>query len=219
MVVPTVAQVRAYLEHLPWYPNMPFSDAATVWWQYPNATGWHVVVPDWPDNDTRLLKRSSVIHVLAEAAQRSLEEIVADILVDQEDFAGCTRRCWPRTKPPAEWAHTRKWGDCDKAEKPPTKPAHFDIPVTWITDDGYSAAGWASVPVSLFAPWVEHLPPDDQHAMLADVAGAEPERRAEVVAEWQRTAEQLADPLRREVLLGENLPSDFVEAPRPGGAE
>lgn len=196
MTNPTVAQVRAYLEHLPWYPNPPFSDGTTVWWQYPNATGWCVAIPDWPDDDTRLLERSSAIRVLAAAARRSLEEVVADILVDQEGFSGCARRCQPRSKPLAEWRHTLKWGDCDKAEPPPAKPAHFDIPVTWTAGDGYPSAGWVSVPVTLFAPWVEHLPPDDQHAMLADVADAKPERRPQVVAEWRRSAEQLADPLR-----------------------
>lgn len=219
MTAPTVAQVRAYLQHLPWKPNAPFSDGTTVWWQYPNGTGWHVVIGDWPDDDTRLLEHSSVIHVLAEAAQRSLDEIVADILVDQEDFAGCTRRCCPNGKPPADWTHTLKWGDCDKAEPPPVKPAYFDIPVTWTADDGYPAAGWESVPLTLFAPWAEHLCPEDQHAMLAKVAKTRPDERAKVVADWQRTAEQLADPLRREVLLGEHVPLDFVEAPRPGGAE
>lgn len=219
MTTPTVAQARAYLENLPWYPSASSPDGPTVWWQYPNATGWHVVIPDWPDDNTRLLERSSAIHVLAEAAQRSLEEIVADILVDQDDFAGCTRRCRPNGKPPAEWRHTLKWGDCDKAKKPPTEPAHFDIPVTWTAEDGYPSAGWTSVPVALFAPWVEHLPPEDQHAMLAEVAQAKPGHRAEVVAAWHRTAEQLADPLRREVLLGDNVPSDFVDAPRPGGTE
>lgn len=219
MTAPTVAQVRAYLEHLPWHPNAPLADGATVWWQYPNATGWHVVIPAWPDDDTRLLERSSAIHVLAEVAQRSLDEIVADILVDQEDFEGCTRRCCPNGKPPADWVHTLKWGDCGKAEPPPVRPATFDIPVTWTADDGYPSAGWVPVPLTLFAPWAEHLPPEDQHDMLAEVAAATAADRAGIAAEWQRTAEQLADPLRREVLLGENVLSDFVEAPRPGGAK
>lgn len=214
MTTLTVAQVKRYLQHSDWREEHHHGGIAV--WQSPS--GKHQVMLNAPDGDT-LLGQGMVLHTIACATGRTVEQAAVDVAVDQEDFWGCTRRCWPRSKPPAEWAHTLKWGDCDKAEQPPVKPAHFDIPVTWTADDGYPSAGWSSVPVTLFAPWAEHLPPEDQHAMLAEVAAAKPDSRPAIVAEWQRTAEQLADPLRREVLLGENVPLDFVEAPRPGGAE
>lgn len=103
--------------------------------------------------------------------------------------------------------------------EPPVKPAVFHIPVTWTATDGYPTAGWESVPVTLFAPWAKYLTPGEQHSMLLEVAEASPNERPEIIADWQRTAGQLADPVRREVLLSEHVPSDFVEAPRPGGAK
>lgn len=214
MPTPTVAQVKRYLSQSNWRPQS-FGDGTTAWH---SPAGLHQVMLGSSDADT-LSQDGAVLRTIASATGRTLEQVRADVIVDQEDFSGCNRRCWPRLKPPAEWAHTLRWGDCAKAEPPPVKPAHFDIPVTWTADDGYPSAGWASVPLALFAPWAGHLPPEDQHAMLAEVAGAKPELRPGIVADWQRTAEQLADPLRREVLLGENAPSDFVEAPRPGGAK
>ncbi len=37
----------------------------------------------------------------------------------------------------------------------------------------------------------------------------------EVVAAWRTTAQQLADPLRRSILLGEKAEADFVEVGQP----
>lgn len=193
MTAPTVAQVRAYLKHLGWHPCKPFADGATVWWQYPNATGWHVVIPDWADDDTRLLERSSAIGILADATGRTLEEAAADIIAADQDFWGCSRDCWPRSTPPAEWIHTLEYGRCGQASEPLPGPATLDIPATWIAEDGYPSASWASVPLTLFAPWAEHLPPEGQRAMLAEVAVVEPWHREDVVAQWRHTAEQLAN--------------------------
>lgn len=214
MTTPTIAQVKRYLLHNGWREERHHG-AITVW---RSPAGKHQVMLSAADDD-KLLERGTVMCTIASATGRTVEQAAADVVVDQAEFSGCTRRCWPRSKPPAEWTHTRKWGDCGKAEKPPTKPATFDIPVVWTADDNYPAAGWTSVPVTLFAPWAGHLSPEDQHAMLAEVAGSKPELRPGIVADWRRTAEQLADPLRREALLGKYVPSGFVEAPRPGGAE
>lgn len=213
---PTVAQVRRHLLRHDWRAAESY-DYGTVW---RGPHGWHTVIPHWPDDDTRLLEKSTVISTIAAAAGRTLDEIgktVADILVDDEDFYGCTRDCWSRSKPESEWVHTGRWGDCEKAVPPPPEPAHLHIPVTWIAEDNLPAAGWASVPLTLFAPWATHLPAADQHAMLAEIADAEPDTRPGIVTQWQRTAQQLADPARRVVLLGTHDPAGFVEAPRPGG--
>lgn len=214
MPTPTVAQVKRYLSQCNWRPQS-FGDGTTAWH---SPGGLHQVMLGSSGADV-LREDGAVLRTIASATGRTLEQVCADVAVDQDDFTGCTHRCCPIGKPPAEWVHTLRWGYCDKAEPPPVKPARFDISVTWTADDGYLSAGWASVPVALFAPWADHLPPENQHAMLAEIAKAKPELRAGIVADWQRTAEQLADPLRREVLLGEHVPSDFVEAPRPGGAE
>lgn len=217
--LPTVAQVRRYLERHNWRPGETY-DYGTEWRKSPD--GRAVVIPDWSDDDTRLLEHSMVINVLADdAGHTTLDEIymtVANILVDDEDFWGCSREeCWPRNKPESEWAHTLNWGHCAKAAYADMRPATLDIPRVWIGDDGYPVAGWASVPLALLVPWAENLPAADQHTMLEEIATAEADARPELVAQWQRTAEQLADPARREVLLGEYDPGMFVEAPRPGG--
>lgn len=217
--LPTVAQVRRYLERHNWRAGETY-DYGTEWRQSPG--GLCVVMPNWADDDTRLLEHSSVINLLAGAAgHTTLDQIpltVANMLVDDDEFWGCQRdECWPRNKPESEWAHTFNLGHCLKAHEGEPRPATIDIPRTWIADDGYPAAGWTPVPLTLFAPWVEYLPPADQLEMLAEIADAAEYDRLRMVAEWRRTAEQLADPLRREVLFGDNGPADFMEAPRSGG--
>jgi hypothetical protein len=75
--------------------------------------------------------------------------------------------------------------------------------------------------------WLRHLPADDLPAFLDDA------RQALIVAareetltvldatlrDWRVTAEELSDPLRRAILLGEHRAGDFVEAARPGQPE
>lgn len=217
--LPTIAQVRAYLERHNWRAGQIY-DYGTEWRQSPG--GVSIVMPDWPDDDTRLLKHSMVINVLADAAGHfTIDQIpltVADIVVDDQDFWGCSRdECWPRNRAEREWRHTLNWGHCAKATEADAQPATLDIPRVWTADDGYPAAGWASVPLTLFLPWSEYLPHVDQRVMLDEIADAGPEGRARILAEWRRTAEQLADPQRREVLLGAHDPDDYVEAPRPEG--
>lgn len=137
--------------------------------------------------------------------------------VPERDYWGCSRDCWPYITPRSKWRHTLEWGSCAKAVARPAGPATVHVQQVRFTKDG-PAISWTPVLLEVFAPWVAHLPPADQREMLEDVADASPDLRAGVVAEWWRTAEQLADSARREVLLGEYLPQDFVEADRPGGA-
>lgn len=207
--LPTVAQVRAFLEHLRWKPVAPlldgapvFSDGTVVWWQTPG--GCHVVIPGWPDDDTRLLEHSSAIRVIADATSRTLEQTVADILANVEDFDGCSPDCRPRSKPPAEWAHTLVWGRCAYAEDPEPGPVTVDFFHGWDAKDGQRTWGSVPIPLEVFAPWVTHLPTSDQWDMVEEVADANADERPGIVAQWRLTAEQLADPTRRAVLLGED---------------
>lgn len=215
--VPTVAQVRRYLERRGWRPGETY-DYGTEWRQ--SYGGRFVVIPNWADDDTRLLEHSMVINVLADAAGHTIINqiplTVANILVDDEDFQACSRDCWPRTSPESQWLHTLVWGRCAIAVEPEPQPATVDISRVDVAPDGAPSMSWTSVPLALFAPWTEHLPPSDQQDMLKEIADAEPDNRPQIVAEWKLTAEQVADSLRREVLLGTNEPSDFVEAARPG---
>lgn len=122
------------------------------------------------------------------------------------DRAGCARDCAD--------GHTYEWGRCEHGVR---RPPQLLVPQTWIADDGERAGGYGQLPLTLFAPWAAHLPVEDQHRMLADLLVVEPKAQAIVLRSWQRTAEQLADPARREVLLAGLDPAQFVEAPRPCG--
>lgn len=94
MNVPTVAQVRAYLKHLQWKPEA-LPDGSVIWRQTPG--GSFLVVPDWPDDDTRLLEHSVAINILADATSRTLEETVADILDDDADAQSAVVEAWRAT--------------------------------------------------------------------------------------------------------------------------
>jgi hypothetical protein len=75
--------------------------------------------------------------------------------------------------------------------------------------------------------WLRHLPADDLHLFRDEI------RQALIVAareesltllattlrEWRLTAEQLADPTRRAVLLGRPALTEFVEVARPSADE
>jgi len=72
--------------------------------------------------------------------------------------------------------------------------------------------------------WLRHLDEDDRAECLGEfwdaLEGVEAwsdgmSRLNELVAAWRATAQALADPERRRVLLGEPSPEDFVEATRP----
>ena len=186
---PTVAQVCAYLARHGWRRHTE-TGGSTIWH---GPSGWQAIIPDWPDDDTRLLEHSSAIAVIAEDAGRTIEQIVADIAVDVRGFEGCNRRCWPYQTPESEWRHTLRWGSCARAAPPEDTPATLDIPRTWTAGDGYPAAGWVSVPLELFAPWARYLPPSEQHRMLEQIAGTRPDDRAGLVATWRLVAEGVAE--------------------------
>jgi hypothetical protein len=82
------------------------------------------------------------------------------------------------------------------------------------------AQRWAArITTDIFA-WLRSsgFDPDDQREFVRDlteaVAGT-PDDIAEVIREWRLTAEALADPTRREILLGDNTDADYVEVQRP----
>lgn len=187
--LPTVAQVCAYLARHGWRRHTK-PDGSTLW---RGPSGWQAVIPDWPDDDTRLLEHSTAINVIAEDAGRTAEQIVADILVDKHDFEDCNRRCWPYQTPESEWKHTLRWGSCAKATPPEDTPPTLDIPRTWTAGDGYPAEGCVPVPLTLFAPWAQHLTPTDQRRLLEQIAGSRPENRGAVIETWRLVAEELAD--------------------------
>jgi hypothetical protein len=110
-----------------------------------------------------------------------------------EEFDGCSRECRKAGK------HTLTWGRCEHGVQPPPTLGHW---VTFTADDGNLSIGQASFPLALFLPWAVHLPVTDQHEMLNELAHAAPDNREAVLKAWRLTAGQLADPVRREVLLG-----------------
>lgn len=72
--------------------------------------------------------------------------------------------------------------------------------------------------------WLRHLDTDDRAECLGDLwealedlsAGASGRETFEVaLAEWRATAQSLADPDRRDILLGEITDDDFVPADPP----
>lgn len=71
--------------------------------------------------------------------------------------------------------------------------------------------------------WLRVFPVEDLSEFAAELGDALQAARSdgnadllnEVVEAWRLTARQLDDPLRRDVLLGLNRESDFVEAVRP----
>lgn len=71
--------------------------------------------------------------------------------------------------------------------------------------------------------WLRHLPPEDLPEFVvavreALIAAAREETTAaldETVQAWRRTAEELADPKARAVLLGRHTEEDFAEVSRP----
>jgi hypothetical protein len=87
------------------------------------------------------------------------------------------------------------------------------------------AAGPAEPPLAGYGEWtwLRHLPPADLAEFVAAVraaliAAAREEATAaldETLLAWRTTAEELADPKARAVLLGEHRPEDFVEVTRP----
>jgi hypothetical protein len=71
--------------------------------------------------------------------------------------------------------------------------------------------------------WLRHLDDDDLAQFLHEVRAAvsvayhddDLSELEQLVRDWRATADELADPARREVLLGEFDAADYVEAPRP----
>jgi len=61
---------------------------------------------------------------------------------------------------------------------------------------------------------------DDLHVALV-AANADGDKRVldDCLSEWRTTARQLADPLRRSVLLGSHNPDDFEEASEPADGD
>lgn len=79
--LPTVAQVRAYLDRTGWRPQ-PIENG--VLYRHPE-TGWHTVLPDWPNNDTRVYLHTMVVNVLADSERRTMAEVVADVMREAAD--------------------------------------------------------------------------------------------------------------------------------------
>lgn len=75
--------------------------------------------------------------------------------------------------------------------------------------------------------WLRHLDDDDLATFLTEVRAAvsvayhddDLTELEQLVRDWRATADELADPARREVLLGGFDPADYVEASRPGRGE
>jgi hypothetical protein len=71
--------------------------------------------------------------------------------------------------------------------------------------------------------WLRHLDDDDLAQFLVEVRAAvsvayhddDLTELEQLVRDWRATADELADPARREVLLSGFDPADYVEAPRP----
>jgi hypothetical protein len=71
--------------------------------------------------------------------------------------------------------------------------------------------------------WLRHLDDDDLAQFLQEVRAAvsvayhddDLGELEQLVHDWRATADELADPARREVLLGRFDAADYVEAPRP----
>jgi hypothetical protein len=71
--------------------------------------------------------------------------------------------------------------------------------------------------------WLRHLDDDDLAQFLREVRAAvsvayhddDLSELEQLVRDWRATADELADPARREVLLGGFDAADYVEAPRP----
>src|SRR5262249_58553996 len=71
--------------------------------------------------------------------------------------------------------------------------------------------------------WLRYLDEDDLTAFISEVHAAvlvayhddDLTELDQLVRDWRATAGELADPARREVLLGGLNPSDYVEAARP----
>lgn len=215
---PTLSQIRDYLLATGWRVADQ-GETAVLW----TIEGHRIRMP-LPRHITDYDLSMAIVNLsIAESrpphdVRESILNEAAEQLVAEGDFWDCSRdSCWPRTKRAAQWKHSLAWGQCGKAVEPLPEPATVYITRSWIAEDGEAAAGWTPVPLTLFAPWAEHLPPADQHQMLDEIAKTVPEWRPSVVAEWQRTAEQLADPIQRAVLLGANRHEDFVEAAQPGG--
>lgn len=208
---PTSSQIRDYLLSTGWKAAEQ-SRVAVLW----VTEGHSLCLPQSGHMSDCELQQAVFDLSIAESrhphdVRESILNEAAEQLVAEGDFWECSRdSCWPRAKPAAQWKHTLAWGQCGKAVESTQEPATVHIPRSWTAEDGYPAAGWAPIPLELLVPWAEHLPPADQHQMLAEIAETAPEWRPSVVAEWQRTAEQLADPIR---------PEDFAKAARPGGLD
>lgn len=75
--------------------------------------------------------------------------------------------------------------------------------------------------------WLRHLDDDDLAAFLAEVRAAvsvayhddDLTELDQLVRDWRATADELADPARREILLGGFDSADYVEVSRPGHSE
>jgi hypothetical protein len=71
--------------------------------------------------------------------------------------------------------------------------------------------------------WLRHLDDDDLATFISEVRAAvfvayhddDLTELDQLIRDWRATASELADPTRREILLGRHNPDDYVEANRP----
>ena len=66
---------------------------------------------------------------------------------------------------------------------------------------------------------LEEFLSDLHDALVAASADEDEAALADTLRAWRITARQLEDPLRRSVLLGQHVPSDYVEVDEPSGGE
>lgn len=92
--------------------------------------------------------------------------------MDSEEFDGCTRQCRKKG------AHTLVYGQCEFGEKP--RPT-LDFYVVENGDDGYPVGYIISIQASVFLPWLDGLPVEEQYKLLEKVAKAQPDKRRAVL--------------------------------------
>jgi hypothetical protein len=92
--------------------------------------------------------------------------------VDEEEFDGCNSECRRKGK------HSLRYGSCEFGKRPePT----LDFFIVEDGEDGYPLVGYAQIKASVFLPWLEDLPIDEQWDFLEKVARAKPEERSSII--------------------------------------
>jgi hypothetical protein len=92
--------------------------------------------------------------------------------VDEEEFDGCNSECRRKGK------HSLRYGSCEFGERPKPTLGYW---YTFIAEDGEVSGAEIDMPLSLFCPWVEDWPVDDQWKFIDKLAKSSPADRKRIL--------------------------------------